>query len=89
MRRTKISIVVLTFEDMAKGLSKKTGPYLDVSAEHWANGYIYATSLKGYIKGNADGYFQPDMGITHAEVITALLRTIGYNYFAISEMIIC
>ncbi len=53
--------------------SKRFG---DVSAKHWAYGYIYAMTKAGYLKGD-NGKFRPEDNITRAELVTVLNRIAG------------
>ena len=53
--------------------SKRFG---DVSAKHWAYGYIYAMTKAGYLKGD-NGNFRPEDNITRAELVTVLNRIAG------------
>ncbi|HRU41880.1 MAG TPA: S-layer homology domain-containing protein, partial [Candidatus Diapherotrites archaeon] len=39
-------------------------------AGHWANKYINSAAVKGWVKGNPDGTFEPDKPITRAEFAT-------------------
>ncbi len=36
-------------------------------------------AAQGYVKGDPEGSFRPDDRITQSEVITVLLRILGYN----------
>ncbi|MDR2360135.1 MAG: S-layer homology domain-containing protein, partial [Oscillospiraceae bacterium] len=44
----------------------------DVSADHWAHGYIVSALAKGLINGYPDGTFRPDGAITRAEAVTLI-----------------
>ncbi len=53
--------------------------YTDMT-DHWARGYVYELSLvRGIFKGNGDGTFAPDIGITRQEISVALGRLLGYD----------
>lgn len=53
----------------------------DVSASHWARGYINlaVSGEKKIIQGNGDGSFKPDSTINYAQAITILARVLGYS----------
>lgn len=53
----------------------------DVSASHWARGYINlaVSGEKKIIQGNGDGSFKPDNTINYAQAITILARILGYS----------
>jgi hypothetical protein len=44
----------------------------DISADHWARGYIVSALAKGLINGYPDGTFRPDGAITRAEAVTII-----------------
>ena len=52
----------------------------DVRANHWARGYINAAvrALR-VVTGFPDGTFKPDMPISYAQAVTALMRLLGYT----------
>ena len=52
----------------------------DVRANHWARGYINAAVRSlGIVTGFPDGTFQPDIPISYAQAVTALMRLLGYT----------
>lgn len=52
--------------------------YSDVSADHWAFGYIRAVTAAGYMSGN-NGQFNPNHPITRGEFVTLMLRVRGID----------
>ncbi|WP_066506291.1 S-layer homology domain-containing protein [Abyssisolibacter fermentans] len=46
---------------------------------HWAKNYINTASEIGLINGYPDGSFKPDNQISNAEVLTVLIRLLGYD----------
>ncbi len=54
----------------------------DVSAEHWANGYINLAVSQGIIEGDGDGNFRPNAPISYAEAMTIMVRATGYTVSA-------
>jgi hypothetical protein len=52
--------------------TKGAPPYIDVNQNDWAAPYIRELKSKGYIKGYADGTFQPQGKATRAEFVTVL-----------------
>jgi hypothetical protein len=50
-------------------------PYTDATLEYWAAEPIYLCSTLGLLKGYPDATFQPDKGITRAELTALLVRT--------------
>lgn len=51
--------------------------FTDVSAEHWAYGFIASASAKGWVSGYPDGTFRPDAHITRAETMSLVNRMLG------------
>jgi hypothetical protein len=51
--------------------------FLDVSADHWAVGYIAAATENGYMKGLGDGIFEPDSSMTRAQLAALICQTLG------------
>ncbi len=74
----KIAVVAL-------GLSAKVSQYSgytifpDVLSSDWEAGYVnVAVRYAGIMSGYADGTFKPDNVITYKEVVTVLVRMLGY-----------
>jgi len=57
----------------------------DVNEEHWAYEYIETFRYSEVIFGNGDGYFRPDDFITYAEMITIIVRTLGWRLIVLSR----
>ncbi|MBQ1376039.1 MAG: S-layer homology domain-containing protein, partial [Clostridia bacterium] len=53
--------------------------FSDVSAEHWASGYVNFCTEMGIINGYPDGTFKPDQTVTYAEYVTMLARALGLD----------
>ena len=62
-------------------------PYTDATLEYWAAEPIYLCSTLGLLKGYPDATFQPDKGITRAELTALLVRTstIDPNRWTLAE----
>lgn len=45
---------------------------------HWAESYIAVATELGILKGYEDGTFKPDKEVSYAEVVTILIRMLGY-----------
>lgn len=72
----KMAVVALDLDDAAK-LSAGTTKFADVSADHWASGYINIADQRGLIKGYPDKTFNPEGNVTYAESLTILVRAVG------------
>ena len=52
----------------------------DVRGDHWARGYVNAAVRSlGIVTGFPDGTFRPDIPISYAQAVTALVRLLGYT----------
>lgn len=58
---------------------KQDSKFTDVKKESWSAGYINIAVNEGLIVGRGDGTFNPKGNITHAEVLTILVRMLGYE----------
>lgn len=82
---------LVTRAEMVKGLvnmyglepaaSTKKGStrFNDVSADHWASGYINVADDYRFLIETADMDFRPDEAITCSEAVTMCLRVLGYT----------
>ncbi|MEL7564765.1 MAG: S-layer homology domain-containing protein [Dehalobacterium sp.] len=75
----KIAIVLGGLEKSADVLKGSPTKFKDVAAGQWYTGWINLAESQGYVKGFPDGTFRPNAQITYAEVVTVLLRVLGYN----------
>jgi hypothetical protein len=75
----KIACVTAGLKSVASGMGGTASPFSDVATDHWANGWINVAAAQGYVKGDPAGTFRPEDQITQAEVVTVLLRLLGYN----------
>jgi len=56
-----------------------SGPFRDVSAAHWAAGYVAAAVRKGWLTGYPGGLFKPEDPVSMAEVLAAIARSQSWN----------
>lgn len=59
--------------------SKEDSIFKDVKKERWSAGYINVAVNQGLIVGRGDGTFAPSDKITHGEILTILVRLLGYE----------
>jgi hypothetical protein len=76
----KMAIVMLGREEAEPSYRTRT-IFSDVTATHWARGYINlaASGEKAIIAGMGNGKFSPDTNITWAQALTILVRILGYT----------
>ena len=72
-------IVRATGHESDANLLKDTTPFPDVTAGQWFTGYVAAAQAHGFMKGKADGTFDPNAPVKGSEVLATLLRAAGYN----------
>lgn len=72
----KMTVLALGKQEMATGAA---GRFWDVADNHWASGYMNYVAENGYIKGYPDGSFRPNENIPFEQVITILVRMLGYT----------
>lgn len=68
-------------ESAAKG-AKGVTPFNDVSASHWASGYINLASQNGIINGYGDGNFGPEDTVTYNQAVKMLVCALGFEPMA-------
>ena len=62
--------------------SKANTQFNDVSADHWAKGYINQGVSDGFISGYSSTEFGPDDNVTYVQAQSMLVRAIGYQTYA-------
>lgn len=73
-----IAVRALGMEDIAAGSAANT-KFPDVSANHWASGYVNLATAQGIIVGYPDGTFKPEAQVTYSEAVAMLVRLLGYE----------
>lgn len=59
-------------------------PFVDINMEHWAIEPIALCSTLDLVKGYPDNSFKPDKGITRAELVTLLVRSLPLDIETLS-----
>lgn len=75
----KIAISLAGMESSAEVLKNTASQFSDVTTGMWYTGWVNLAASQGYVKGFPDGTFKPNATITYGEVITVLMRVLGYN----------
>lgn len=75
----KIAVTAAGAKDTATMLEKNNSTFKDVKANEWYTGWINASESLGIFQGDGNGNFRPNDTITNQEVITVLMRLLGYN----------
>ncbi|MEG2455615.1 MAG: S-layer homology domain-containing protein [Oscillospiraceae bacterium] len=75
---TKLMVAASPLKDSVSRFAV-TDPYPDVPHTSWAAPWVQAAVSAGYVKGNLQGYFEPNRAVTLAESATMALRLLGYS----------
>ena len=75
----KIAVTAAGAKDTAAMLEKNASSFKDVKAGQWYTGWINASESLGIFQGDGNGNFRPNDSISNQEVITVLMRLLGYN----------
>lgn len=78
---TKMIVDALAERSLAEASTEST-KFADVSADHWAKGYINQGVANGFIAGMSDTEFDPDANVTYVQAQKMLVSAIGYETFA-------
>lgn len=74
----KIAVIASGNKAAADLLKNTPSVFSDVKTGEWYTGWINLAASLGYVKGD-QGKFRPGDKITYAEVLTILVRLLGYN----------
>lgn len=66
--------VVLCKSAGLQTLPASNSSFKDVAVDHWAATYITAATKAGYLKGFADGTYQPESNLTRAQGVSLIMR---------------
>ncbi len=75
----KIAVTAAGAKDTAAMLEKNASSFKDVKAGVWYTGWINASESLGIFQGDGNGNFRPNDSISNQEVVTVLMRLLGYN----------
>ena len=78
---TKMIVDALAERSSAEASTEST-KFADVSADHWAKGYINQGVADGFIAGMSDTEFDPDANVTYVQAQRMLVSAIGYETYA-------
>ncbi len=81
---TKIAVAISALGDAANQMSHNSS-YPDVAKDYWANGFINAAKAYGLVIGDDKGNFRAEDQINFGEMVTILIRALGYENQALSK----
>ncbi|MEW9121931.1 MAG: S-layer homology domain-containing protein [Thermotaleaceae bacterium] len=74
------AVAVRTLGKETEALTRRgTTRFKDVDKTHWSTGHINISVDNNVIVGYPDSTFRPQRNITHGEVLTILVNTLGYK----------
>lgn len=83
LTRAEVSAVLVRLRGYTREevVAAAAGPsrFVDVPLDHWAAGYINLMDGLGVVRGYDDGTFRPGAPVKRAEILTMLLRLLGYG----------
>jgi len=75
----KVAAIAAGYEAQGEMMKNMQSKFSDVKAGDWYTGWVNLAASLNYIKGYPDGTFKPNANITQQEVVTVLMRLLGYN----------
>ena len=79
--RAEISTIVSRIQGFGDPTKQATS-FTDVPADNWASGYIAQAAGQGIVQGYGDGTFGPENPVLYEEIVTMLMRTLGWEWYA-------
>lgn len=80
--RAEVAVVLAKISGMgsAADLLKDTpSKFSDVKPNEWYTGWVNLASAQGWVKGDPQGTFRPNDPVQYREMVTMLLKALGYN----------
>ncbi|GAW93856.1 S-layer homology domain-containing protein [Calderihabitans maritimus] len=75
----KIAVIAAGYTEKEADMLASVSQYTDVPANEWYTGWINLATAKGLVKGYGDGRFGPNDEVTYEQVVTVLMRLLGYD----------
>jgi hypothetical protein len=74
-----VGVRVAGLEDQVALYAALASAFSDVEEGRWSEGYINCANANGIMIGRGNGVFDPKAYVTMQEVVTVLLRAVGYD----------
>ena len=81
-RSEMVALVCRALGEEAVALSSASASFDDVSADHWAAGYIAWGVAGGIVNGVGDNKFDPDASVKFQDAVVMVMRALGYERIA-------
>ncbi len=72
-------MIAAAFNTESMTFTQSDTGFTDVTADHWASGYISSAVTAGYINGYGNGLFGPDDHVTYNQAIKMIVSAMGYE----------
>ncbi len=79
-----LAVRIEGLEDL-QGEHKGETIFKDMSASHWASGYVNIAEAKGLVEGFEDRTFRPEEEITYVQALAVVVRILGYDKDVVGE----
>ena len=78
--RAEAAAVVVRLKGLSNAISSSQSTnFKDVPSSHWASGYIATANSMGIVEGYGDGNFGPEDPVKYEEILTMIIRAMGYD----------
>lgn len=80
--RAEIAVILAKasgLKDAADLLKDTPSKFSDVKVGEWYTGWINLAAAQGWVKGDPQGTFRPNDPVSYREIVTMLLKILGYN----------
>lgn len=78
--RAEAAAVVVRLTGLNASISgSQNTNFVDVPSSHWASGDIATANSMGIVVGYGNGYFGPEDPVKYEEIITMIIRAMGYD----------
>jgi len=74
-----VAVRVAGLDDQVSLYASLASAFKDVEEGRWSEGYINCANANGIMVGRGAGIFDPKSDVTMQEVVTVLLRAVGYD----------
>lgn len=82
IKRSEFAAVICRAMNSEAAASGSYADFNDVSADHWAAGYIGWAAGAGIVNGVGNGNFDPDANVTYQQAVTMIVRAMGFEVLA-------
>lgn len=80
--RAEITVILAKstgMKDAAELLKSTPSKFSDVKPGEWYTGWINLAAAQGWVKGDPQGTFRPNDPVSYREIVTMLMKILGYN----------